>query len=70
MEDNIKETILLLKFMIKHNDAHILELKNLMSRFDNLDDNIESIFNDSIKDFNEGNKKLESILNIIEGKNK
>lgn len=70
MEDNIKETILLLKFMIKHNDVHILELKELISRFDNLDENIESIFNDSVKDFNEGNKKLESILNIIEEKNK
>ncbi len=68
MENNYKETVLLLKYMIKHNQSHTQELKELFSRVENIDDSLTNLFNDAVNDYENGTKKLEEILNKFEEK--
>ena len=66
MDNNYKETILLLKYMVKHNQSHTSELKDLFLRVEDIDDSLTNLFNDAVKDYENGTEKLESILKKIE----
>ncbi len=68
MDNNYKETILLLKYMVKHNQSHTAELKDLFSRVENLDNSLNDLFNKAVKDYENGTEKLEVILNKLEEK--
>ena len=68
MDNNYKETILLLKYMIKHNQSHTSELKDLFLRVENIDDSLTNLFNEAVKDYENGTEKLESILKKLEEK--
>ncbi len=68
MDNNYKETILLLKYMVKHNQSHTSELKDLFSRVEDIDDSLTNLFNDAVKDYENGTEKLESILKKLEEK--
>ena len=68
MNNNYKETILLLKYMIKHNQSHTSELKDLFLRVENIDDSLTNLFNEAVKDYENGTEKLESILKKLEEK--
>lgn len=62
MDENYKETVLLLKYMIAHNKSHIGELKELFSRVKQYDNNLEKLFNDAVLDYENGTEKLEELL--------
>lgn len=66
MENNYNETILLLKYMIKHNESHTLELKELFSRIKKIDNSSNDLFNDAILDYQNGTEKLKIILKKLE----
>lgn len=68
MDNNYKETILLLKYMVKHNQSHTSELKDLFLRVENIDDSLTNLFNEAVKDYENGTEKLESILKKLEEK--
>ena len=68
MDNNYKETILLLKYMVKHNQSHTSELKDLFSRIEDIDYSLTNLFNDAVKDYENGTEKLESILKKLEEK--
>lgn len=68
MDNNYKETILLLKYMVKHNQSHTSELKDLFLRVEDIDDSLTNLFNDAVKDYENGTEKLESILKKLEEK--
>ncbi len=68
MDNNYKETVLLLKYMVKHNQSHTSELKDLFSRVEDIDDSLTNLFNDAVKDYENGTEKLESILKKLEEK--
>lgn len=68
MDNNYKETILLLKYMIKHNQSHTSELKDLFLRVEDIDDSLTNLFNEAVKDYENGTEKLESILKKLEEK--
>ena len=68
MNNNYKETILLLKYMVKHNQSHTSELKDLFLRVEDIDDSLTNLFNEAVKDYENGTEKLESILKKLEEK--
>lgn len=68
MDNNYKETILLLKYMVKHNQSHTSELKDLFLRIEDIDDSLTNLFNEAVKDYENGTEKLESILKKLEEK--
>ncbi len=68
MDNNYKETILLLKYMVKHNQSHTSELKDLFLRVEDIDDSLTNLFNEAVKDYENGTEKLESILKKLEEK--
>ena len=68
MENKYNETILLLKYMIKHNESHTIELKELFSRIKEIDNSSNDLFNEAISDYQNGTEKLKIVLRKLEEK--
>ena len=68
MENKYNETILLLKYMIKHNESHTTELKELFSRIEEIDNSSNDKFNEAISDYQNGTEKLKIVLRKLEEK--
>lgn len=68
MENKYNETILLLKYMIKHNESHAIELKELFSRIEEIDNSSNDLFNEAISDYQNGTEKLKIVLRKLEEK--
>lgn len=68
MENKYNETILLLKYMIKHNESHTTELKELFSRIEEIDNSSNDLFNEAISDYQNGTEKLKIVLRKLEEK--
>lgn len=68
MENNYNETILLLKYMIKHNESHTTELKELFSRIEEIDNSSNDLIDEAISDYQKGTEKLKIILRKFEEK--
>ena len=54
--------------MVKHNQSHTSELKDLFLRVEDIDDSLTNLFNEAVKDYENGTEKLESILKKLEEK--
>ena len=62
MENKYNETILLLKYMIKHNESHTTELKELFSRIEEIDNSSNDLFNEAISEYQNGTEMVQKLI--------
>ncbi len=66
--NSIKELVVLISYLVKHNESHTAELKDLADNLNDLDlhDAYEDVL-DAIKKYDEGNKLLFLALKKVKG---